>query len=208
MSINFRYIDEDKKRRRKLIFSLIAWFVEILLIILMAYFIIAYGVERTTMVGESMNTTLQDGDKIIINKMLYRFTEPKRFDIIVFKQSGKEHGYYNIKRIIGLPGETLQIVDGYVYINNEKLAEKIVVDECANGGMGEEPITLDDGEYFVLGDNRNNSEDSRYANVGNITQNDMIGKAWIRLNPFDFVNLIGTNDGDSNSENNESNNSN
>lgn len=188
--MNYRYLDEDTKNKKKILKSIILWIIEIIMVILAAYLVIAYGVEKTTMVGESMKPTLNNEDKIIINKLAYRFTEPKRFDIIVFRQSGKEHGYYLIKRIIGLPGETIQIKDGMVYVNDEPIKEKVLVEPCVNGGMAEEKIILDENEYFVLGDNRNNSEDSRFANVGNLIKEDIIGKAWIRLKPFDFINLI------------------
>ncbi|MEG1459112.1 MAG: signal peptidase I [Acetivibrio sp.] len=190
--MNYRYLDDDTKSRKKRLRSLIIWIIEILLVILLAYLVIAFGVEKTTMIGDSMSTTLEDGNKIIVNKMAYRFTEPKRFDIIVFKQAGKEHGYYTIKRILGLPGETIQIKEGSIYVNGSCIKEKSNVELCVNGGMAEEKILLDENEYFVLGDNRNNSEDSRFANIGNIIKEDIIGKAWIRLHPFDFINMINT----------------
>ena len=155
---------------------------ELLLVIGVAYFIVHYAVEKTTMAGESMEPILSSGDEIIINKFAYRFTDPKRFDIIVFKQNGKEHSFYNIKRIIGLPGETVSIRDGYVYINNKPLKEKMNAPVMATAGVAEEELKLDDNEFFVLGDNRNNSEDSRFTSLGNVVKEDIIGKAWIRLN--------------------------
>lgn len=185
-----RFIDEEELKRKKRVREMVSFAAEVLLVILAAYLIITYGVEKTTMIGESMIPTLENEDRIIVNKMAYRFTEPGRFDIIVFKQSGKEHSYYMMKRVVGLPGETVQIKDGAVWIDGKKIKEKVSVDACVNGGMAEEPLTLEAGEYFVLGDNRNNSEDSRFANVGTIQKADIIGKAWIRLEPFDFVNMI------------------
>ncbi|WP_167956989.1 signal peptidase I [Anaerosporobacter faecicola] len=182
--------DETRKKRKKIIKEIIIWVVEIVAVILLAYFLVKYAVEKTTVVGEAMETTLQEGDKIIINKLAYRFSKPKRFDVIVFKQSGKEHSYYNIKRIIGLPGETVQIKDGIVYINDEPIKEKAAVEAIKNPGLATDPITLEDKEYFVLGDNRNLSEDSRFANIGNVVFDDIIGKAWIRLKPFNFVNEL------------------
>jgi signal peptidase I len=182
--------DETDKKRKKIIKEIIIWVVEIIAVILLAYFLVEYAVEKTTVVGESMETTLQEGDKLIVNKLAYRFSKPKRFDVIVFKQSGKEHSYYNIKRIIGLPGETVQIKDGIVYINDEPIKEKSVVEAIKNSGLAVEPITLEEKEYFVLGDNRNFSEDSRFANIGNVVLDDIIGKAWIRLKPFNFVNEL------------------
>lgn len=189
MNYNFDF-DDKKNNRKKILKEIIIWFIEIAVVICLAYFIICFAVEKTTVVGGSMSNTLNEGDKVIINKFAYRFTKPKRFDIIVFKQNGKEHSYYNIKRIIGLPGETVQIVGGAVYINDEPLEERFEMEELNNGGLADEKISLDEDEYFVLGDNRNNSEDSRFANIGNITKKDIIGKAWIRLNPFDFINKI------------------
>nr|WP_294488805.1 signal peptidase I [uncultured Anaerosporobacter sp.] len=182
--------DDTNAKRKKIIKEVIIWVVEIIAVILLAYFLVEYAVEKTTVVGESMETTLQEGDKIVINKLAYRFSKPKRFDVIVFKQSGKEHSYYNIKRIIGLPGETVQIKDGVVYINDEPIKEKSAVDVIKNPGLSVEPILLEDKEYFVLGDNRNLSEDSRFANIGNVVFDDIIGKAWIRLKPFNFVNEL------------------
>lgn len=182
--------DDTNVKRKKIIKEVIIWVVEIIAVILLAYFLVEYAVEKTTVVGESMETTLQEGDKIVINKLAYRFSKPKRFDVIVFKQSGKEHSYYNIKRIIGLPGETVQIEDGVVYINDEPIKEKSAVDVIKNPGLSVEPILLEDKEYFVLGDNRNLSEDSRFANIGNVVFDDIIGKAWIRLKPFNFVNEL------------------
>lgn len=182
--------DDTNVKRKKIIKEVIIWVVEIIAVILLAYFLVEYAVEKTTVVGESMETTLQEGDKIVINKLAYRFSKPKRFDVIVFKQSGKEHSYYYIKRIIGLPGETVQIKDGVVYINDEPIKEKSAVDVIKNPGLSVEPILLEDKEYFVLGDNRNLSEDSRFANIGNVVFDDIIGKAWIRLKPFNFVNEL------------------
>lgn len=182
--------DETSRKRKKIIKEIIIWVVEIAFVILLAFLLVKYAVEKTTVVGESMEQTLQQDDKIIINKLTYRFSKPKRFDVVVFKQSGKEHSYYNIKRIIGLPGETVQIKDGIVYINDKAIKEKSDVDLINNPGLAVEPIKLEDKEYFVLGDNRNLSEDSRFANIGNVVFDDIIGKAWIRLKPFNFVNSL------------------
>lgn len=179
--------DEKEPKVKKIIKECIIWFVEIIFVIVLAYLIIAYGVERTVVLGDSMNLTLKDREKVIINKMVYRYSDPERFDVVVFRQSGKEHSYYNIKRIIGLPGETVQIIDGVVFIDGTPLKEKIEVEPMVNGGLADEEILLEENEYFVLGDNRNNSEDSRFANIGAILRTDIIGKAWIRIKLFDFI---------------------
>lgn len=181
--------EQESKRPAiiKILIEILIWAVQIAGVIFLAYFIIYYCIEKTSVIGNSMEKTLFAGDQIIINKMAYRFSEPKRFDVIVFKQSGKEHSFYNIKRIIGLPGETVQIIDGVIYINGEVLEDIVDVEEMVNYGLTAEEIILEENEYFVLGDNRNNSEDSRFASIGNITRDEIIGKASLRLSPFNFV---------------------
>lgn len=175
---------------RKIIFGVIIWVVQITAVIFLAYIIVYYALEKTEMIGISMETTLNDHDEVIINKFSYRFTDPKRFDVIVFKKSGKEHSYYDIKRIIGLPGEKVQIKDGQIYINGEVVMDIVNVDEMNNYGLADEEIHLEENEYFVLGDNRNNSEDSRFASVGMIRKDEIIGQAFIRLKPFNFINKL------------------
>ena len=187
--------NSKKPKIKKFFLSLFLWIVELALVILAAYLIIEYAVEKTTMMGVSMNTTLNDGDKIIINKLAYLKGEPERYDVIVFSQSKSGHGYYNIKRVIGLPGETVEIINGEVYINGTKLQEGLENLEVMRvAGLAEEAIVLGENEYFVLGDNRNYSEDSRFANIGIIVKSDIIGKAWIRLEPFSIIDKINKED--------------
>ncbi len=164
-------------------------------VVVIMFLVIKYIGQRTVVIGHSMETTLQDGDNLITDKLTYRFKDPQRFDIIVFpyEEDGKKQ--LLIKRIIGMPGETVQIKDGYVYINNHKLDENFCEETINDPGEAAEPIYLDEDEYFVLGDNRNNSKDSRYASVGNIKRSDITGRAWIRLFPFDKIQLLkNTND--------------
>ena len=111
-------------------------------------------------------------------------TDPKRGDIIVFLPNGNEKSHYYVKRVIGVPGDTVLIQNGAVYINGEVYKEEIEAAAIEEAGLASEEITLDSDEYFVLGDNRNNSEDSRYANIGNIKKDYIIGKAWFRVAPF------------------------
>ncbi len=186
--------DFDRESKKplvmKIFIKILIWAAQIAAVIFLAYFIVYYALERTNMVGISMETTLTDKDQIIINKFSYRFTEPKRYDVIVFKKSGKEHSYYDIKRIIALPGEKLQIIDGLIYINGEVIDEIVNVEPMGNYGLAAEEILLEENEYFVLGDNRNNSEDSRFASVGMIRREEIIGEAFIRTSPFNFVNKL------------------
>jgi signal peptidase I len=186
--------DFEKRSKRslltKIFIEFFIWAAQIAAVIFLAYFIVYYALEQTNMIGVSMETTLNDGDKVVINKFSYRFNDPKRFDVIVFKQSGKEHSYYDIKRIYGLPGEMLQIKEGLIYINGEVVLDKITTELMANYGLANEEIKLEENEYFVLGDNRNNSEDSRFASIGNIRRDEIVGEAFVRLKPFNFINKL------------------
>ena len=130
-----------------------------------------------------MENTLQDGDNLWIDKLSYQFGDPKRFDIVVFPYQGQD--VYYIKRVIGLPGEKVQITpDGNILINDEVLMESYGREVIADSGTASEPRVLGEDEYFVLGDNRNDSRDSRWADVGDINKKDIIGKAVLRLSPF------------------------
>lgn len=149
------------------------------------WLVITFVGQRTEVEGASMENTLHNGDNLIVDKLSYRFHDPERFDIIVFPFQFQDNTYY-IKRIIGLPGETVQIMDdGSIYINGEKLEENygMEVIKPETIGRAAEPIELEDDEYFVMGDNRNNSSDSRTDMVGNIKRESIIGKAWLRIWP-------------------------
>jgi signal peptidase I len=130
-----------------------------------------------------MYPTLEDGDNLLIDKISYRFQEPERFDIIVFQYPHAQDTYY-IKRIIGLPGETVLIQDGQIYINGELLEDPYGAEPMENPGRAYRQITLGPGEYFVLGDNRNVSSDSRDSSVGNVTTEQIVGKVFLRIYPW------------------------
>jgi len=188
MKMNYDFDRESKGPLvKKIIIKTIVWIIAIGIVVFLAYFLSHNALEKTIVLGTSMESALKEKDEIIINKYAYLISKPKRFDVIVFKQTNKEHSYLNIKRIIGLPGETVQIIGGLVYINGDELKEIIHVENINNSGLAEESIQLEENEYFVLGDNRNNSEDSRFANIGNIVTDDIIGKALARSNDFAFI---------------------
>lgn len=152
-------------------------------VLLLTYLIVKYVMVRTDVIGPSMQPTLYSDDDLIVEKVSYRFGEPERFDVIVFPFKHAERTYY-IKRIIGLPGETVQIDDeGNIYINGEILEENYGKEVIKNPGIASEPIHLGSNEYFVLGDNRNDSSDSRDPSVGNIYRKDIVGRAWFRFWP-------------------------
>ncbi|MCI8894841.1 MAG: signal peptidase I [Lachnospiraceae bacterium] len=164
----------------------------IAIVFVLTYLVIHYVGQRTEVDGQSMENTLSDRDNLIVDKITYRFRDPERFDIIVFPFQYKDNTYY-IKRIIGLPGETVQIdAKGTIYINGEELAESYGREVIAptNLGLAEQPVTLGEDEYFVLGDNRNHSSDSRDPSVANIKREDIIGRAWLRIYPFSKFGFI------------------
>ena len=170
--------------------ELLGWIVYIAIIIGLTWLIITFVGQRTRVSGHSMEATLHDGDNLIVDKLSYHFREPKRFEIIVFPYRHKENTYY-IKRIIGMPGETVQIKDGYVYIDGERLLSDIYGNELIKDPQtATDPITLKENEYFVMGDNRNHSMDSRDPSVGVLTKEDLIGRAWVRIYPFDNIGVI------------------
>ncbi|MDD2973428.1 MAG: signal peptidase I [Lachnospiraceae bacterium] len=162
----------------------------LLVVLCLTYLVITFVGQRTQVIGSSMEPTLSNSDNLIVDKISYRFREPKRFDIIVFPFEYADKTYY-IKRIIGMPGETVQIEgDGSIYIDGEVLQESYGKEVIQNPGRAAEPITLADDEYFVMGDNRNNSSDSRDPSVANIKKENIIGRAFIRIWPFDKFGIL------------------
>ncbi len=162
----------------------------LLIVLVLVLLIITYVGQKVEVVGSSMSPTLTDGDNLMVDKISYRFSDPERFDIIVFPYQYEKDTYY-IKRIIGLPGETVYInTDGVIYINGEALNENYGAEVIKNQGRAYEDILLGEDEYFVLGDNRNNSTDSRDPNVGNLKRSQIIGKAFMRVSPFKKMGLI------------------
>lgn len=171
-----------RKRKRRINYHIIKegfiWAAELVLAFFIACVLVTNFGVMTSNVGQSMEPTLASGDRILTNRLIYKLTQPKRGDVVVFKPNGNEKSHYYIKRVVGLPGETIQIIDGFIYINGEVLVEDIKFDKIEYAGTAEEPITLGEEEYFVLGDNRNASEDSRNAEIGNIRKQDIAFKAW------------------------------
>ena len=159
---NYNFYDNEKPSKAKIVKEVLLWVFQIVITIAIAFVFVYFMGQKTTAVGQSMEPTVKAGKKVWINK---------------FKPNGNTNAYSSIKRVIGIPGDTIQIKDGVVYIDGEKYEEEW--DNMTDAGIAEDEIKLDIEEYFVLGDNRNNSEDSRYADVGIVKLGDIEGKAWL-----------------------------
>lgn len=174
----------DQMVRNDILKEILGTSLYLLIVLILTFVLIKYVGQRTRVEGSSMESTLSDGDNLIVEKISYRFNDPERFDIVVFPFRYEKKTYY-IKRIIGLPGETVRIdYEGNIYINDELLQEGYGREVILDPGRAAEPITLGEDEYFVMGDNRNNSTDSRFDIVGNIKRSEIIGRAWVRITPF------------------------
>lgn len=178
--------DEAAASEINIVKELVGMVLYLLFVIFAVWFIVHYVGQRTEVSGESMYDTLDDGDNLWVNKWTYHFKDPERFDIVVFPPYDDTSVYY-IKRIIGLPGDWIRIDDeGTIYINNEPLEEDYGYEtiEPSMIGRADHNIVLGEDEYFVMGDNRNNSLDSRFEEVGNVKRKDLIGKAVFRMWPL------------------------
>lgn len=175
---------------KKVLKEILSTSLYLLIVLCLTYVVIHFVGQRTQVIGGSMETTLSENDNLIVDKLTYRFREPKRFDIIVFPFQHEEDTYY-IKRIIGLPGETIYIdEEGNIYIDDEIMQESYGKEVIKDAGRAYEPVVLGDDEYFVMGDNRNNSQDSRDPSVGNISRSAIIGRAWIRIWPLNKIGIL------------------
>ena len=174
------------KQRRKfnmpLFKEITVWIIQIAIVIFMAYFVVNFWGTSTTVVGQAMEKNLKNNDQIMLDKFVYVLTNPQPGDVIVFLPNGNDKSHYYVRRVIAVPGDKVQIIDGAIYVNGTRYTEKVSVASMQDPGIAKEEIILGDGEYFVLGDNRNNSEDSRHANIGNVKKEYIIGKAWFKFN--------------------------
>ncbi len=181
---------EKRRAKHSIIKNILLWTFQILVVILFAYVLVYFFGQSRTNIGQSMDVTLSGGDTVLLDTLTYQVSTPKRGDVVAFKPNGSSTGYSSIKRVIGLPGETVQIKDGMIYIDGEVYLEKKSYPVITNPGMASDEITLGNQEYFVLGDNRNNSVDSRFADVGTVKASDIEGKVWFVLSPSEHRGLV------------------
>lgn len=154
--------------------------------VLIAAFIMIFIARAYTVNGDSMLPTLHHGERLLVDKISYRFVEPARGEIIVFKNPSNTSEQF-VKRILGVPGDKVAIIQGVVYINDQPVEEDYTL---APARIGFASQIVPEGTYFVLGDNRNNSEDSRFSRVGFLPRELIIGRAIWRYWPLNQINLV------------------
>ena len=175
----------EKKKGRKRAVSIRRAFLflfQAVLVCAAAVLLVVFFGYRVSNAGDSMSPALKNGDVVLVNRLTYQIKGPARGDIIVFRPGGNENTHYSIKRVVGLPGETVQIIDGSVYIDGEEAERDIYAADIEYAGTAEEPVELGEDEYFVIGDNTGVSDDSRTEDVGNVRLEDICGEAWFVAN--------------------------
>ncbi|MBR1471436.1 MAG: signal peptidase I [Lachnospiraceae bacterium] len=172
---------KEKKINRKLLLEILSWIFSGMVMVLLAFVLVYLFGLRTSVIGISMEPTLANGQEILIDRFVFLLKQPKQNDVVVFLPNGNENAHYYVKRVIGTPKDTVLIKDGLIYINGDIYDDSGIFDRIENGGIAESGLTLGEDEYFVLGDNRNDSEDSRSSNIGIVKKEYIIGRAWFRI---------------------------
>lgn len=174
------YINHEKSFNVNILYQVLQWvFLVFIAVFLGIAVIYAFGI-RASVVGDSMEPALSNGQEVLINKIAYQFSAPKQGDVIVFRPNGNENAHLSVKRVVATPGDTVQIIQGKVVINGAVYVGDRA-DDTKDAGVAASEIVLGPDEYFVLGDNRRSSEDSRSANIGNISRGMIEGKAWYHM---------------------------
>ena len=185
MSRRYRGLDFNRKPKKKINIGhfreALSWLFWLAISAVIAFVLMYVFGLRTNVIGNSMEPALYSGQQILIDRLVFNISTPSRGDVVAFQPNGNENSHYYVKRIIGLPGETVQIINGYVYIDGEIYDEQGKYDKIADPGILTNEITLGEDEYIVLGDNRNFSEDSRSGNIGIVKSSYFIGKVWFKL---------------------------
>ena len=170
----------DMRTSRTVFSEVIRWIVQISVVISLALLVIWSFGARVEVSGHSMEPTLNEGDVVLLNRVSYLTGDVERFDAVGFYRDDK----LIVKRAVGLPGETVQIVNGDVLIDGKALELPDYMVYYLVAGLADAPLQLNDGEYFLLGDNGESSEDSRFQSIGKIRREDICGKVWFRISPF------------------------
>lgn len=174
------FYEKKKTISHNQIYQVLSWMVLAVGAVLLAWVVVyGWGI-KSVVIGDSMSPGLVNGQEILIDRIRYNIFEPKRGDIIVFKPNGNENVHTYVKRVVGVPGDSIQIMNGMLFLNGQAQAD-LFPDSIADPGIAANELTLDSDEYFVMGDNCNSSEDSRTANIGNVRRESIIGRAWFHM---------------------------
>ncbi len=181
---------KDQKTKEQSIWKEIWDYAKIILIVFVIAYLLGHFVYINARIPSgSMEQTIMTGDRVFGNRLAYKTKDPERFDIVIFEYPDDPSQLF-VKRVIGLPGETIQIHDGKVYINGSVLEDDVSEDDILTAGLAAVELTLGENEYFVLGDNRNNSEDSRFAEVKKVKKKYIEGKLWFRVAPVNKMGFV------------------
>lgn len=187
---NKRVIQAKEKLEDTRVRNILTWTFQIIVTLAFAALVAIMMFQSVTMQESSMEPTLSVGERFFVNRLSYRMSDPERGDLIVFRTNASDEAALHIRRVIGLPGETVQIKDGQIFINGDLYEEGKSFPEMNSGGIAEKPVTLKSGEYFVLGDNRNNSEDSRHGDIGLVNKKYIEGKLWFTISPLREIGFL------------------
>ena len=180
-SSGLSFYEKESKIKLRFVKELLVWLLYTAVAVLMAVVVVEAFGYRASVIGASMEPGLTNGQNVLVDRVVYRISSISRGDVIVFYPGGNEATHPYIKRVVAGPGDTVQIVDGELLVNGFPDPGNEEYDKMEDAGIAADVVTLGDGEYFVLGDNRNNSEDSRSAGIGAVTESAVIGKAWLSL---------------------------
>ena len=177
-------------RRRKQIQAsavqeILLWAGECILAFAIGCILVFYFMTALTCIGQAMEPSIHSGDTVLVNRFSYLLSAPKQGDVVVFKPNGNTNSHYYMRRVIAAPGDKVQIKDGFIYVNGDLFETGLGSEQMDYAGVAENEITIGTGEYFVLGDNRDQSEDSRNADIGNVKTEDIYGKAWFVSFPWE-----------------------
>jgi len=174
------FYEKKKTISHEQIYQIMSWTAVAIGAVLFAWVIVFGWGERTVVIGDSMSPSLVNGQEVLIDRVRYNIFEPKKGDIVVFKPNGNENVHTYVKRIVAVPGDTVLIQGGILFLNGEP-QDDMFRDSIADAGIASQEITMGEDEYFVMGDNCNFSEDSRTANIGNVRFETITGMVWYHM---------------------------
>lgn len=190
MKKELKFKSEKRRVRLNRLRNVGSWMLKIAIVCAVAFVLVLFFGKRVSNIGDSMNPEIENGDIVLVNTLIYNAKNPSRGDVIVFKPQGDETMHSYMKRVIGLPGETVEIKDGIVYIDGEELEEDYKTSAIKEAGLAAEKVKLKSQEYFVLGDNRLSSMDSRSVEVGNVKKTEIEGRAWFIASPLRHLGFV------------------